>query len=166
MPEDKLPVGVLLWVTNEEEGETQTERRRGRPTALTIKQRRDDEETKSQEACLELPIEYEKNKDINIPYSKEDPQLSHVTEIRKPYQYFLDFFDQEIVDEIVKQTNIYGQEKQTGNNNFQPTSREEIYAFLGILLYMGVNRLPAVEDYWASVTQIPQVINEGLRDPK
>nr|XP_053644345.1 piggyBac transposable element-derived protein 3-like isoform X2 [Cherax quadricarinatus] len=76
-------------------------------------------------------------------------------QIRSPYQYFCDFFSQDMVDNIAFQTNLYAKQK-TITNNFA-TDSEEIMRFIGILLFMGIVQIPSLEDYWAGSFRIPQV---------
>jgi len=44
---------------------------------------------------------------------------------------------------------------------WKPTSREELLAYFGILLYMGVHIEPATEDYWNSSLQNGPVHSVG-----
>lgn len=64
-------------------------------------------------------------------------------------------FTADLVDHIVYQTNLYAE--QNGVVTTHKTDKHEIIAFLGIVIYMGVCRLPSTEDYWASETRVPQV---------
>lgn len=55
---------------------------------------------------------------------------------------------------MVSETNRYAREKLAGSPerlaNFQPITRNEFQAFLGINVIMGMNRLPSVAMYWSS----------------
>ena len=62
----------------------------------------------------------------------------------KIYQLFL---DDEILDLIVFQTNLYSQ--QTSDRP-KLTTREEVKTFLAINLLMGLKRLPSYRDYWST----------------
>ncbi|KAK3907910.1 Chimeric ERCC6-PGBD3 protein [Frankliniella fusca] len=83
-----------------------------------------------------------------------EPKFSTPAEEITPTDYFKQYFDDKILDCIVEETNIYTTQK-TGKS--LDVSKEEILAFFGILIFMGVSRLPALTDYWASSTRIPQV---------
>ena len=63
-------------------------------------------------------------------------------------------FPLNLIDEIVFQTNLYARQKDV-NTSFQ-IDRHEFMVFLGIVIYMGVCDLPAIEDYWAMMTRVPQ----------
>ena len=75
--------------------------------------------------------------------------------LKSPFQYFEDMFPLNLIDEIVFQTNLYARQKDV-NTSFQ-IDRHEFMVFLGIVIYMGVCDLPAIEDYWAMMTRVPQI---------
>uniref|UniRef100_A0A4W6C6T3 PiggyBac transposable element-derived protein domain-containing protein n=1 Tax=Lates calcarifer TaxID=8187 RepID=A0A4W6C6T3_LATCA len=75
--------------------------------------------------------------------------------IDMPFQYFIRYFDAQIISHITYQTNLYAAQKDI-NTTFS-TNENEIMTFLAIL--MGVVELPSVEDYWAMETRVPQVAN-------
>ncbi|GAA6232932.1 piggyBac transposable element-derived protein 2-like [Lates japonicus] len=77
--------------------------------------------------------------------------------IDMPFQYFIRYFDAQIISHITYQTNLYATQKDI-NTTFS-TNENEIMTFLAILIYMGVVELPSVEDYWAMETRVPQVAN-------
>ncbi|XP_072248003.1 piggyBac transposable element-derived protein 2-like [Leuresthes tenuis] len=87
------------------------------------------------------------------------PEYQHPTPdtIQTPFQYFTRYFDAQVIGHITYQTNLYAAQKDI-NTTFT-TDENEIMAFLAILIYMGVVELPAVEDYWATETRVPQVAN-------
>ena len=53
---------------------------------------------------------------------------------------FLKYFDTDVVDNILFQTNLYANQRE---RNFAPLNREEFYGFLGINLIMGYHELPS-----------------------
>ncbi|XP_021351253.1 piggyBac transposable element-derived protein 4-like [Mizuhopecten yessoensis] len=73
---------------------------------------------------------------------------------------FLTLFNNEIIDILVTQTNLYYEQYITnlgGVENLKPHARarkwtdvtnSEMKAFIGIILYMGVVRLPGYDSYW------------------
>ncbi|KAK1893691.1 PiggyBac transposable element-derived protein 2, partial [Dissostichus eleginoides] len=71
--------------------------------------------------------------------------------------YFTRYFGPDIVTHIAYQTNLYATKKDI-NTTFT-INENEIMKFLSILMYMGISELPAVEDYWAMETRVPQVAN-------
>nr|CAI5845622.1 unnamed protein product [Callosobruchus analis] len=74
--------------------------------------------------------------------------------------YYKLFIDEGLVDTIVTQTNIYAEqtivkgitEESLGPssrlNKWYPTDRNEVYRFLGILMWMGLDQKPSLSDYW------------------
>ncbi|KAJ4945772.1 hypothetical protein JOQ06_023450 [Pogonophryne albipinna] len=80
------------------------------------------------------------------------PALPPPDYIETPFQYFTRYFGPEMVTHIPYAT-------QRGINTTFTTNENEIITFLSILMYMGISELPAVEDYWALETRVPQVAN-------
>ncbi|GBN19516.1 PiggyBac transposable element-derived protein 3 [Araneus ventricosus] len=64
-----------------------------------------------------------------------------------PTDFFLTFLDDEIISNIVFQTNLYSNKKQ---RNIKPISKEEFYGFLGLNMLFSYHRLPRVRNYWSS----------------
>ena len=85
------------------------------------------------------------------------PQYIHPAPhaLRTPFQYFQDMFTTDLLEDIVYQTNLYARQKNV-NTTFQ-IEKHELMVFIGILLYMGINILPSIEDYWATHTRVVQV---------
>jgi len=54
-------------------------------------------------------------------------------------------------NKVAEETNKYAASSQrkagTVDNNWEDTSAEEIQAYIGILIYMGLVDLPEIEDY-------------------
>lgn len=57
----------------------------------------------------------------------------------RPVAHFKKFFSDKVFDLIVTQTNLYAEQQ---NINWQPVDKQEISAFLGILIIMGYHILP------------------------
>ena len=68
--------------------------------------------------------------------------LSH-----EPVKLFSLFFDEQVIDLIVKETNRYASQCR-GDNTWQTTA-DEIRAYFGFHVLMGINRLPEIRDYWS-----------------
>ena len=69
-----------------------------------------------------------------------------------PIDVFNEFFTKDIIDMIVTQTNIYGKQKILGNNSttkWEEISENTIRSFLGLLIIMGLHRLPRIRHYWS-----------------
>ena len=73
-----------------------------------------------------------------------------------PTEMFLSFFTPALIDQIVMETNRYAVEcltaSHTGNDPVPEwkTNAEEILAYFGFSIYMGINRLPDLYDYWST----------------
>ena len=72
------------------------------------------------------------------------------------------FFDDEILNVIVRATNRYARQKLTGEalDKWQDVTLEETKAFFGVSVVMGVNILPSISDYWSSNQFLG---NEGIQ---
>ena len=62
------------------------------------------------------------------------------------------FFNDEVLNVIVRETNRYARQKLAGQalDKWQDVTLVEIRAFLGVCVVMGVNPLPYTADYWSS----------------
>lgn len=65
-----------------------------------------------------------------------------------PLAYFEVFFDAEVISNLVNQTNLFA--TQNNARNFVPVTEIEIKAYIGMLIQMGIHKLPCIEDYWSS----------------
>lgn len=59
------------------------------------------------------------------------------------------------MDNIVNWTNLYAEHNQPEGKGhprpWRPTTREELYAYFGVVLYTGLVIEPRIEDYWGSL---------------
>jgi hypothetical protein len=93
------------------------------------------------------PIELESHKDAQALLPATFSSQSH------PYDYFALFFTLELVQLITTHTNQYAamqrlhknQERQREWNNL---IADELYVFIGALIYMGVHHEPNISMYW------------------
>lgn len=60
------------------------------------------------------------------------------------------FFTDSLMQEMTTNTNLYATGKGAGvdGREWKPVVVAEIKCWIGILIYMGVTRMPAIEDYW------------------
>ena len=63
------------------------------------------------------------------------------------------FFDDNLVGMIVEETNRYA-EQCLQEINKQWTTNAEIWAYIGFMILMGINRLPEIQDYWSTDTSL------------
>lgn len=79
-----------------------------------------------------------------------------------PISIFLLYYPPKIIDIIVQRTNEFNREPEHPDtlfaraNNWFPTSRPEIYTYLGMRIYMMINPLPEIADYWSTSKLKPQ----------
>ncbi len=61
------------------------------------------------------------------------------------------FFHENFIHMVVHKTNLFAAQSLAAANKHTTweTSIEELKAYLGFMIVMGVNRLPEVRDYWS-----------------
>ena len=74
-----------------------------------------------------------------------------VTSSRDPLEMFSCFFSENFLHMIVHETNLFAAQSLAAANRDTTceTSIDELKAYLGFMIVMGVNRLPEVRDYWS-----------------
>ncbi|GIY76629.1 piggyBac transposable element-derived protein 4 [Caerostris darwini] len=90
-----------------------------------------------------------------FPFIKSECLLQPVTG-DNPIDYFRHLFTENMLDEVIAQTNNYAREvlcrretKQHSRiNAWKETTKEEILIFVGLILHMGIIRINRIEDYW------------------
>ena len=79
--------------------------------------------------------------------------------------FFNLIFSDELIDIIVRETNRYARQKLAGNDTrlakWHDTTRQEVKAYFGICLVMGINNLPRLAMYWSSD---PFIGNTGIQN--
>ena len=73
-----------------------------------------------------------------------------------PLDYFQLFFDDDLFDLLVQNTNQYAASKNAGGNGtrpWKPTSIPEMKIFFGLIIYMGIFPSAQVKDYWSRDTE-------------
>ena len=90
-------------------------------------------------------------KQIALPVFTESPGPT-IPVSRSPIEMFKTFCSDDLIDNIVLETNRYHQ--QTSNSPDFETSAEEMNAYLGFMILMGMCRLPEIRDYWAKSDQL------------
>ena len=71
---------------------------------------------------------------------------------RDPLEMFSHFFDHGLLSDIVRETNRYPVQCLAAANSHAmwTTTVEELKAYLGFMIVMGINRLPEIRDYWST----------------
>ena len=67
-----------------------------------------------------------------------------------PAELFSLFFTTEIVHTIVEETNRYAAQCLEGKPTTWSTTEEELRAYFGFYIYMGLVREPEIRDYWSN----------------
>ena len=79
--------------------------------------------------------------------------------------FFNLIFSDELIDLIVRETNRYARQKLAGNNTrlakWHDVTRQELKAYFGICVVMGINNLPRLAMYWSSD---PLIGNTGIQN--
>ncbi|XP_031730561.1 piggyBac transposable element-derived protein 3-like [Anarrhichthys ocellatus] len=142
-------------------------KRKRRQPAVEVLQDSDSEDDDDEQPApqAQRPCKSSKSADGSTTWHKVDinntalPEYQHSPPdyIETPFQYFTRYFDAKIIRHITHQTNLYAAQKDI--NTIFNTNEKEMMTFVGILIFMGVVLLPAVEDYWAMETRVPQVAN-------
>ncbi|XP_062538282.1 piggyBac transposable element-derived protein 3-like [Armigeres subalbatus] len=80
-----------------------------------------------------------------------------------PYQYFKRFFTDAIIQNITEQTNLYSEQK-LGDGNSIDVTKHEIEQFLGILVLMGIHKVPSYRMNWATATRYAPIADVMTRN--
>lgn len=83
-----------------------------------------------------------------------DEFQSPIPENKCPYDYFTDFFSEDLFDEICQYTNMYAMQSTGRSINL---TVEELRNFISIKVIMGIVSMPSYLDYWSSKTRYPLV---------
>ncbi|KAL8567072.1 hypothetical protein ACOMHN_027499 [Nucella lapillus] len=87
-----------------------------------------------------------------------NPGLKKNTDSFKPVDYLELFFDDDLMNSIIINTNLYAQQFLEANPNLPPHARAkdwtpvdagEMKRFLGLVLLMGIVKLPTIALYWS-----------------
>ena len=69
-----------------------------------------------------------------------------------PFQYFKELFDDQLIDHIVEQTNLYSVQL-TGTSI--AVDHNEMEQYIRLLVMMSIIKLPQIRKYWAKETRLP-----------
>ena len=78
-----------------------------------------------------------------------------------PSDWFDFFWPDPVLEYIVKESNIYIQnrnKKKNKNNNIKPTCINELKRFMGVCMFMSTFKLPSPRKYWTE--KIPTVVRD------
>lgn len=87
-------------------------------------------------------------------------QLAHTSlpATASPEQFFSEIFTLDVWDLLVRETNRYARHKISTTpptsrgilSTWHDTCREEMMAFIGLILNMGIIQLPDIKEYWST----------------
>lgn len=101
------------------------------------------------------PIKWRKTETITHPPCFDShsgvPDFIKDMEDPTPYKLFQLFFTDDLIQNLVFQTNLYCQQ---GIRKYSPTNLSEMKSFLGINLLMGIKSLPSYRDHWSSAPDL------------
>ncbi|CAB3247092.1 unnamed protein product [Arctia plantaginis] len=114
------------------------------PVSLSISDSEDDSSEDEDWKKVLFPHDVPRNKFDDIPLKSHQ----NIPNKSGPHIYFRFFFTDEVLSLIAEQTNLYA--AQNKQKNWVDVSNEEIQAFVGMLVLMGVHPLPNIDLYWST----------------
>ena len=84
---------------------------------------------------------------VNLPGPKGE-----AIGVRSQLECFQLFLSSEVYDELLTQSNLYAEQQRAAKNDntpWSPISKEELLAFIGVIMAMGVIQVPSADDYWS-----------------
>ncbi len=84
------------------------------------------------------------------PFTGQSAAGLHVTVPDSPSESFRLFFTSDLIEMIVEQSNMYAMEVMDEEKveKWNPITTQDLEAYFGFTILMGINSLPALEDYW------------------
>ena len=141
------------WDSDDEDGDAVAE-------ADAEAEEEEEEERKEERAVEEQQADWSADlHDIDVPL----PRLRHLQNRpppadASPFALLQLFLPQRLMEEFAQHTNAAAPEE------WRPTTAAELYAFLGVHIYMGIDRLPRTELYWSSTFGHPRITSLFSRD--
>lgn len=88
------------------------------------------------------------------------PQALPLDSDISPCTIFSLFFTDTVLSDLAVNTNAYAEFKEGGalggSHHWEDTTPDELRVFLAIIIYMGIFKSTAIEDYWSSSPDYPQ----------
>jgi hypothetical protein len=93
--------------------------------------------------------------------------LKHSLPVGSSEKDFIELFVMnDFYNKVVEETNKYAalSQRKTGtvNNNWEDTNAEEIQAYIGILIYMGLVDLPETDDYFQGDFCVCPIVRQAM----
>ncbi|KAJ8888008.1 hypothetical protein PR048_007493 [Dryococelus australis] len=96
---------------------------------------------------------------VSPPISFYQPPVNNIYQLPSPTSYFDKYFNQNLLREIVENTNLYAVQNNTAN--FAPTTVQEVNNFIRMHVLMGNLSYPRVHLYWEPKFCVP-LISENI----
>ena len=114
------------------------------------------EETSEDSTEAETPWTIELSNFEVSEFSDEPGLRFNLRDDAKADHYFLKVFGEQTVDLIVEETNRYARQSLRNNPSrlaaWENVSKEELKAYFGVCVIMGIDQLPRIADYWKDST--------------
>ena len=95
---------------------------------------------------------------FSTPFGPAGLRRSHTS----PLDFFMLFLPLSLVQHITNCTNEYANSKNAVE--WAPTNSSELYCFIGLLIYMGIDHLPQLPMYWSALYSHTFVTSSMSRD--
>jgi hypothetical protein len=119
----------------------------------------EEEEEKEVAAPAEEEAEWTDNlHDIQLPLPRLRHEPQRLPPDCTPFQLLQCFLPRRLMQEFAQHTNA------AAPHDWRPTTADELYAFLGVHLFMGIDRLPRTELYWSQTFGHPLITSIFSRD--
>ena len=122
------------------------------------------EETSEDSTEAETPWTIELSNFEVSEFSDEPGLRFNLQDDAKADHYFLKVFGEQTVDLIVEETNRYARQSLRNNPSrlaaWENVSKEELKAYFGVCVIMGIDQLPRIGDYWKDD---PFIGNTGIK---
>lgn len=141
------------WESDEEDDD-------GVAEADAEEEEKEGEEKKEEAAAEEKQDDWSSQlHDIEVPLPRlrrlqNRPPPAHTT----PLQLLQYFLPQQLMEEFAEHTNA------AAPHDWRHTTARELYAFLGVHIFMGIDRLPRTELYWSETFGHPRITSLFSRD--
>lgn len=125
-----------------------------------------EEGSDSQNECDNLEINDESSDEFEDIDSSDEEGWSHNSDVlddlyvsfknasvvgnkeNEEIDYFNKIFDEAVIAKIIEQTNIYAEQKNA--ENWTDITADELKAYIGCHIIMGIHKLPRLKFYWSS----------------
>ena len=128
---------------------------------------------------LEKNATWNRPRESQIDIEKLKPLDANLQITTQPMEFFKQFITNELLEEITFHTNLYNTQRatrgyktavkrrgssQTSFREIKPGTKVKLQQVFGIILYMGVHKLPSRRMYWGNKTVVPLIANTMSRN--